>query len=54
MKRITASRFGPQRSGLASSLVCPGRVDDAILTPPLRRFLDHCYEVADRGTSCMG
>jgi hypothetical protein len=27
----------------------PGVVDDAILTPPLRRFLDHCYEVADRG-----
>jgi hypothetical protein len=27
----------------------PGRVDEAILTPPLRRFLDHCYEVADSG-----
>ena len=26
-----------------------GVVDPAILTPPLRRFIDHCYEVADRG-----
>ena len=32
----------------------PGRVDDAILTPPLRRFLDHCYEVADRGDFLHG
>ena len=32
----------------------PGQVEDAILTPPLRRFIDHCYEVADGGTFLEG
>src|SRR4051812_14958566 len=32
----------------------PGQVDDAILTPPLRRFIDRCYEVADSGSFLEG
>lgn len=32
----------------------PGEVDQAILIPPLRRFIDRCYEVADRGSFIEG
>lgn len=32
----------------------PGGVDSAILAPPLRRFVEHCYEVADRGDFVEG
>jgi hypothetical protein len=32
----------------------PGPIDPAILTPPLRRFIDHCYEVADHGSFIEG
>ena len=31
-----------------------GEVDQAILTPPLRRFLERCHEVADRGAYAEG
>lgn len=31
-----------------------GKVDTAILTPPLRRFIDRCYEVADSGSFLEG
>jgi hypothetical protein len=32
----------------------PGQVDLAILTPPLRRFIERCYEVADGGSFVEG
>jgi hypothetical protein len=32
----------------------PGPIDPAILTPPLRRFIDRCYEVADHGSFIEG
>lgn len=32
----------------------PGSIDPAILTPPLRRFVEHCYEVADSGDFLAG
>ncbi len=32
----------------------PTEGTDAILIPPLRRFLDHCYEVADAGSFIEG
>jgi tRNA-(MS[2]IO[6]A)-hydroxylase (MiaE)-like len=44
LRRLTAS----VRASGASA-----RVED-IVVPPLRRFLDHCYEVADRGTFVEG
>jgi hypothetical protein len=31
-----------------------GQVDSAILTPPLRRFVERCYEVADSGDFLAG
>lgn len=31
-----------------------GQGEDAILTPPLRRFIDRCYEVADAGSFIEG
>lgn len=31
-----------------------GRGEEAILTPPLRRFIDRCYEVADAGSFIEG
>lgn len=30
------------------------QVSEAIMIPPLRRFLDHCYEVVDRGNFVEG
>lgn len=30
------------------------RVSEAIMIPPLQRFLDHCYEVVDRGNFIEG
>lgn len=30
------------------------RVSEAIMIPPLQRFLDHCYEVVDRGNFVEG
>src|SRR5947207_9013206 len=32
----------------------PGEIDPAILIPPLRRFIDRCYEVADAGDFVEG
>jgi hypothetical protein len=32
----------------------PGSVETAILTPPLRRFIDRCYEIADGGSFTEG
>ncbi len=32
----------------------PGQIDSAILTPPLRRFIERCYEVADGGSFVEG
>lgn len=45
-----------RRSDQSRALVglAPGKVDDAILTPPLRRFIDRCYEVADSGSFLEG
>jgi hypothetical protein len=41
----------------ASRALCglpPGDIEQAILTPPLRRFIDRCYEVADGGSFVEG
>jgi hypothetical protein len=45
-RRSDAARLA---AGLAA-----GPIDPAILTPPLRRFIDHCYEVADTGSYVEG
>jgi hypothetical protein len=45
-QRSDASR---QAAGLVA-----GPIDPAILTPPLRRFIEHCYEVADTGSFIEG
>ena len=45
-RRSDASR---QAAGLPA-----GPIDPAILTPPLRRFIDRCYEVADTGSFVEG
>ena len=42
-----------EQARLAAGL-SPTEGIDAILTPPLRRFLDHCYEVADAGSFIEG
>lgn len=45
-----------QRSDQARALagLPAGHVDAALLNPPLRRFVEHCYEVADRGDFLEG